>query len=194
MPILGILASAISGNLVTTAYESIATVTVGSGGQSSVTFSSIPSTYKHLQIRGIARSNRSASFANVAAFQFNSDTTKANYWAYHALGGDGSSVNAFSAAEQNTAGVWGALSLSNNGPANTFAVFVTDILDYQNTNKFKTTRCLQGLDDNGGTWGEVKIVSGLWKSTAAINSITIADNTANNFMQYSQFALYGIRG
>ena len=175
-------------------YESIATVTVGSGGSSTITFSSIPSTYKHLQVRGISRSNRSASFANVANFQFNSDTTKANYWSYHALGADGSTVSAFSAAEQNTAGVWGALSLSNNGLANTFAVFVTDILDYQNTNKYKVTRCLQGLDDNGGGWGDIKIVSGLWKSTSAISSITIVDNTTNNFMQYSSFALYGIKG
>jgi hypothetical protein len=52
MPILGIIASAITGNLVTTSYESIETVTVGSGGSATVlTFSSIPATYTHLQIR-----------------------------------------------------------------------------------------------------------------------------------------------
>jgi hypothetical protein len=51
MPILGIIASAITGNLVTTSYESIETVTVGSGGSATVTFSSIPATYTHLQIK-----------------------------------------------------------------------------------------------------------------------------------------------
>ena len=38
-------------------YDSIATVVVGSGGASSITFSSVPSTYKHLQIRFIARND-----------------------------------------------------------------------------------------------------------------------------------------
>jgi hypothetical protein len=56
MPILGIIASAITGNLVTTSYESIATVTVGGGGAATVAFTSIPATYTHLQIRGIGRS------------------------------------------------------------------------------------------------------------------------------------------
>jgi hypothetical protein len=177
----------------TNSYESIATYTLGSS-QGSVTFSSIPSTYKHLQIRGIARSNRAAAFANVSVFQFNGDTTGSNYWAYHALNGDGSSAAAFSGSSIGTAGVWGGTALGNNGLANTFGVFVTDILDYQNTNKYKTTRSLQGVDENGGGYGEVKIVSGLWMSTSAINSITIADNNGNTFRQYSQFALYGIKG
>lgn len=34
-----------------TDYDSIATTTVGAGGAASITFSSIPSTYQHLQIR-----------------------------------------------------------------------------------------------------------------------------------------------
>ena len=56
---------------VTSSYESIATVSVGSGGQSSIVFSSIPSTYKHLQLRAIARTDYAA--ASIAFhLQFNS--------------------------------------------------------------------------------------------------------------------------
>ena len=53
-------------------YESIATVTVGAGGSSSVTFSSIPSTYTHLQIRFTAQCSNSATAADNLAFRFNS--------------------------------------------------------------------------------------------------------------------------
>jgi hypothetical protein len=51
--ILGILDSGVAAS--TNSYESIATVTVGSGGASEVEFTSIPSTYTHLQIRALAR-------------------------------------------------------------------------------------------------------------------------------------------
>ena len=49
MPILGIMASQISGHLSNPSYESIATYTVGAGGSSTMVFSSIPQTYKHLE-------------------------------------------------------------------------------------------------------------------------------------------------
>ena len=51
MPILGVIDSAKTGNL--SSYESIQTITVGSGGASTIVFSSIPSTYAHLQIRAL---------------------------------------------------------------------------------------------------------------------------------------------
>lgn len=66
-----------------------------------------------------------------------------------------------------------------------------DVLDYKNTNKYKTSRFLSGYDANGS--GVIMLNSELWMSTAAITSITI-DNTGSNFAQYSSFALYGVRG
>ena len=73
----------------TNSYESIATVTVGAGGSSSISFSSIPSTYKHLQIRSI---NLSSSTDNNILMRFNSDSG-ANY-SRHYVYGDGASVGA----------------------------------------------------------------------------------------------------
>ena len=55
-------------------FESIATTTVGSGGIADVTFSSIPATYTHLQLRGIARTNRADSNQDAVVVRFNSDT------------------------------------------------------------------------------------------------------------------------
>ena len=70
MPILGIIASSIQGSK-TTAYESIATQTVGAGGVASVTFSSIPSTYKHLQLRIMSRADRSGAALTNLFIQIN---------------------------------------------------------------------------------------------------------------------------
>lgn len=92
---LGILASQISGHLASpTSYESIATVTVGAGGSSSISFSSIPSTYKHLQLRGIVRTtdtSAAASDGNYIGIRFNGDTG-ANYVAHNLYGNGGSAV------------------------------------------------------------------------------------------------------
>jgi hypothetical protein len=189
-PILGIYASQISGHLFAPsgAYDSIATVTVGAGGSSSITFSSIPNTYTHLQVRGIARSTRSAT-SDYIALQLNSDTGS-NY-AYHGLEGDGSTASAFGLATQTFMDVERASAAS--ATASVFGASVFDILDYANTNKYKTMRNLGGIDNNGS--GSVFLTSGLWQNTNAVTTITLkAQGGTSNFAQYSSFALYGIRG
>jgi hypothetical protein len=187
-PILGILASSISGSKIATgSYESIATVTVGAGGSSSISFSSIPSTYSHLQIRGISRSTFSNAGGDYLALTFNSDTG-ANY-AQHQIGGNGTSVGAAAYTSQNSGYIQrgtAALNLSN-----TFGAFIFDVLDYTNTNKYKTVRNLGGYEDN--TNGTIYLASDLWMSTSAITSLSLAPSTGN-FSQYSHFALYGIKG
>lgn len=187
MPILGIIASSISGSkAITSSYESIATITASSGNLGDITFSSIPGTYKHLQVRLIGRDTFGPASDTAWRVTFNGDTG-ANY-SDHGLTGDGSSasVNAFSNAsfmyipgfptDGVTSGVYGTT--------------IIDILDYQNTNKYKTMRSLGGFDKNGG--GFISIRSGSWRSTSAITSLTITPQTG--IKQYSQFALYGIKG
>jgi hypothetical protein len=182
--LLGILASsrpAAAGD-----YESIATVTVGSGGSSSITFSSIPSTYAHLQIRGIARDSRSNAATNLY-IQYNSDTG-ANYTAHSLYGNGSSAVAAFEGTNQTSA--LAARVTGNNSASNAFGGFVIDILDYANGNKYKTSRSLAGHEDNSS--GAIWFISGLWMSTSAVTSITITPVTSP-ILQYSHFALYGIK-
>lgn len=173
-----------------TAYESIATVSVGAGGSSTVSFTSIPSTYKHLQIRGFVRTANPGQFS-VQKMTFNSDTSSSNYVTLHQIYGFGASV----ASQSSTGNGWIYQSYlaGANAPANMFGGFVTDILDYTSTNKNKTTRTLAGTDQNGA--GAITFGSGLWmNSSTAINRIDIVDDSAGNISQYSQFALYGIKG
>jgi hypothetical protein len=181
-PILGVIASANQGQFISyPAFESIATVTVGSGGTSAVTFSSIPSTYTHLQMRGIFR----PPTVSWVIANFNGDN--AGNYSMHDLRGDGSSASAGAAIEPNVYFILGAATASN-----TFAAGVMDILDYANTNKFKTLRSLSGIDTNGS--GNIDLTSGSWRNTAAISSIVLTLNSGLSIPEYSQFALYGIKG
>jgi hypothetical protein len=120
---------------------------------------------------------------NSGTLQFNSDTGS-NY-AYHGFFGDGSSVVAFNGTSKTKPDVF----ITSSG-ANIFSATVLDILDYKNTNKYKTIRSLSGTDANGS--GFLAPYSGLWQSTSAITSIKFMP-FSGNFAQYSHFALYGIR-
>jgi hypothetical protein len=120
-------------------------------------------------------------------WRINGDTTAANYFSMHQLRGDGSTAS----AGANNPGVASVHLMPFNNSTSTFTGGVIDILDYSNTNKYKTFRGLSGGDTNGA--GNVFLRSGLWMSTSAINSIVITPN-GNTFAQHSSFALYGIKG
>jgi len=190
MPILGILASQITGHLSTNSYESIATVTIGAGGASSATFSSIPSTYKNLQIRALARTDRASNPQDFLQVRYNSDTG-ANY-AYHSLYGNGASAGGNDTGTS-TANPWSAVVAGATATASVFGTFVADLVDYTNTNKYKTLRSLSGIDNND-TSGRLYFQSNLWQNTAAVSTITIQPVYGTNFVQYSSFALYGVKG
>ena len=188
--LIGVIASSGGAAGGATSYESIATTTVGAGGSSTITFSSIPSTYQHLQLRYIARDTLAAADVSGVVIRFNSDSGT-NYTRHYLLG-DGGSV--YAGAGINRTSIGGGLVLSGGSPASIFAVGVIDVLDYADTNKFKTYRVLSGVDTNTTSpVGYVDFESALWRSTSAITSITIT-LPSGNYAQYSQFALYGIKG
>ena len=186
-PILGIYASQISGHLFAPsgAYESIATVTA-SGSSSTITFSSIPQTYQHLQIRGIAKSPNGAP---ALVIQYNGDSS-VNYKS-HYLEGSGATAYA-GVGGTNTYGYLGYPTPSSAN-SSMFSASIIDILDYTNTNKYKTTRSLSGYDTNNTVNGYMDLFSNLWMSTSAITSITLSIQS-ELFVANSQFALYGIKG
>ena len=169
-------------------YESIQTYELSSA-QTTVTFSSIPSTYKHLQIRFHARNTGAGVDFDYAALQYNGNNSTASY-TYHVLSGNGASPS----ASGNGTGVigynLGGYIVAGAAAANRFGTGIIDILDYANTSKYKTTRVFSGWDTNGG--GNVALLSGLFLSTSAISSIAISSQTGN-LAQYSSFALYGIK-
>ena len=165
-------------------FESIATVTVGSGGATSIEFTSIPGTYQHLQVRGLVRNTGTSQRA--VSVQFNSDTGS-NY-AFHRLRGTGSAVFA-----ENSVSQTGADAISqvySSASSSIFSAFVMDILDYSSTSKNTTLRTFGSRDENGA--GLVSLYSGLWDSTSAVTSIKLYP-LADNLAQHSTAALYGIK-
>lgn len=187
--ISGLLAGGVAAS--TNSYESISTVTVGAGGTSTITFSSIPSTYKHLQIRLIAQTNRSSASGDFMTLRFNSDSGT-NYNG-HYLGGNGTTAVA---GVQGNANVMYVERVSCSTQTNIFGAIVMDILDYASTNKNKTARWLGGYDVNGdASTTNLQFGSGLWiNSSNAITSITLNTGAGTAFNANSQFALYGIKG
>jgi hypothetical protein len=169
-------------------FESLSTVIVGSGGSSSITFSSIPQGYAHLQIRGISKTDRTNRFGDTFNVRLNSDTGS-NY-AWHELYGNGGGTTA-SAGASATFMRLGRTSAVDAAINNIFGVQIIDILDYTDTNKYTTVRSLDGDDLNGE--GYVGIWSGLWQSTSAVTSVTLIPNLGTNWVQYTKFALYGIK-
>jgi hypothetical protein len=171
---------------VDSSFDSIQTVTVGAGGQSSVSFTSIPSTYKHLQVRYLSKNVASASYFET---RLNSDASTSNY-TWHYLQGSGSAASAGAATTGTFPGA--VINYAAGAGANIYSVGVIDFLDYTDTNKYKTIRSLSGFDANGS--GFVSLTSSLWLNTAAITGISFQYNGGTNVEQYSSFALYGIRG
>lgn len=187
MPILGSIASQNTKSFLfapSGAYDSIATVS-GTGSSGTITFSSIPSTYTHLQIRIISRSSSAAS--STVRVNFNSDTGS-NY-ANHMLYGEGSAAYAAQNTNQTYMRFYG---MAYSGlTASVMSAHLIDILDYANTNKNKVYRTLGGFDANSS--GEQGLFSGLWMSTSAITTIDLIAG-AGNWTTDSRFALYGIKG
>ena len=171
------------------AYESIATVTA-SGGESSLSFTSIPSTYTSLQIRGITRANDASTNASDMTIRFNSDT--ASNYAYHILQGTGAAASASGGATQSL--IYTFRNVAGGGAdAGIFGASIVDVHDYASTSKYKTLRAFAGSDRNAAdTTYRMQISSGLWQSTSAITSITLGCGA--NFASGTVFSLYGIKG
>jgi hypothetical protein len=176
-------------------FDSIATQTVGSGGTSFVEFTSIPQTYTHLQIRFIARDNRATYGSDDMKVQPNNQTTAAYYTNHRMYSTGATSGSENYPTSSGITGFLGGVPSATGSSTNVFGAGVIDILDYRNTNKFKTFRSLSGVDNNSSsanTVGAILYLTGLFLDTTAISSIKISTGNATLWSQYSSFALYGV--
>jgi len=179
-------------------YELIASEILGSS-QASVTFSSLgdySSTYKHLQIRVVAKTDRASEATDSLRLIVNGNTTNTSY-ASHILLGTGSNV--FSdAATGDVAGTRTVGQLAaTEAPAGVYYPTVIDILDPFSTTKNKTTRSLTGTDapDFGGSRARmIELRSNLFLSTSSVTSLELNKRFGSNFVAGSRFSLYGIKG
>ena len=179
----GVLSAAGAGGVAGT-YELIETQILGSS-QSSITFSNLgtySSTYKHLQIRAVTRSNTAGGLGPMEV-RLNGDSGT-NY-AWHRLGGYGSVVQ----SGAGTSATFMAIGLVpyNDQTANSFAASVLDILDPYSTSKNTTVRSLAGMPNT------IELRSGAWFNTASVTSVLLKPDSSNTFAIGSRFSIYGIR-
>jgi hypothetical protein len=168
-------------------YYALGTVTVPSGGLSSITFSGIPQTgYTSLQLRCLVKTTSNSNSDGGLSYIFNDDSGS-NY-SGHSIRGSGSSATGSGGANTSSCGL-GFATGTNSNNTSTFASYIIDIVDYAAVNKFKTTRSIEAYDLNG-VEGSVFIVGNNWRSYDKINKITFQGVT---FAQNSQFALYGVK-
>ena len=162
-------------------YVAIATVTVGSGGASSISFSSIPATYTDLLLKISARNTATANGLEISV-AFNGVTTNRSARVLYGTGG---------AAGSATMTDIPTLGNGANDTANTFANSEVYIPNYAGSNNKSVSA--DGVNENNGTTAYQYLTAGLWSNTSAITSIQLTPNLAGNFVQYSTATLYGIK-
>jgi len=158
--------------------EAIAT-TYLEANASSVTFSGIPTTYEHLQLRINARTTTSSNFENTQV-TFNGVTTSTYH--RHTMYALGTTVDVYNLSGQTS--ITGPLNAGSGLDAAYYGMIVMDILDYRNASKNTTIL----FDSSASAASYSQWGSGMWDDTAAVTSITL---TAP-YVRGSEFTLYGL--
>lgn len=162
-------------------FTLISTITVGSGGASSIDFTSIPSTFTDLCLMWSARSARVANTDDmVVGFNgVNTNLTGRYLWGTGSAAASGTDTQVL-VGEYPTA----------NSTASTFSNCALYIPNYAG-NTYKSFSA-DTVGENNATLAYATLTAGLWSSTAAINQITLKTGSASNLVQYSTASLYGI--
>lgn len=163
----------------TATYSLINSTTLGSA-ESSVTFSSIPSTFTDL-ILVVSNTNNTGTTAPALYLRFNSDTGT-NY-STTMLYGTGSSAG----SARGTNNTYALINWVGGGSNSVIVNSITHIFDYSNATTFKTL-----ISRYNNSSAEVDAGVSLWRSTSAITSVTVLDTTTRDFASGSTFKLYGI--
>ena len=196
MPILGVIDSSKSGNLYSSSYESIQTLTVSSTGNFSVAFTSIPQTYKHLQIRYSARQTSTNAGESLVIYS-TSSTGQTGYFTTRLYGvGSGSAVtDTYSNAAPFI------FMPSGGNTSNMYGSGIIEYPDYTNTTNYKSIKVWGGMETDGGAGQSYRwhgIVGGVNTNTfSAITDIALAvysGSGSTGFAVNSTFALYGMKG
>ena len=170
-----------------TAFQSISTSTVSGSSVAYVEFTSVPSTFKNLQIRFMAKTVSGDVGSSATRIEYNSDTTTANYASGYWL----SNSITFSKAKTDgpNYGTW----IPNSGAVSSsgFGVGVIDIYDYTNTNKFTQSISNSGYADT--SYRQVHQTTQGWRNTSTPTTIRLTPYDGNIAVG-SYFALYGIEG
>ena len=165
----------------------ISSQTLG-GTTASVTFASIPSTYNDLKLVYSARTDQTPNVYSYHYVTFNSDTTTKYSATY--LYGNGGSVGSLRETNATDSGNNDPIINSSGGLANTFSTSEIYIPNYNSVGT-KPFILLSVQEANSST-AYIYFEAEQYRGTSGISSIKLTPSSGN-FVQYSDFYLYGIK-
>jgi hypothetical protein len=160
-------------------YIKIASVVVGSGGSTTIDFTSIPSTYTDLKLVSSLRGD-----ANTVDMTHSFNTLTTNQTQRFLRG------NGAAAASGSDALIYGL----QNASTYTATVFTNSelyIANYASSNH--KSMSADTVTENNTTTSFAMLFANLWSATAAINAISLVAGSSGKFVQYSTATLYGIK-
>jgi hypothetical protein len=161
------------------AFTKIATVTVGSGGASSIDFTSIPNTYTDLMVLISGRSALTGS--NYMTLTLNGSSST---FSMRGMFGSGTSTGAFT-TPSNYAGENAVSTATSSTFGNTYLYFP----NYAgSTNKSYSG---DGVGETNASAAFQSIFAGQWATTSSVTSVSLTP-ISTTWLQYSSATLYGI--
>ena len=165
-------------------YENIATTTLTSN-QANIEFTSITGTFTDLVLVSMVRTTRNTGDSSAVYLQLNGNTGS-NY-SQTFLFGNGSTAG--SSRESNQTRIYTAdISANGTGSYTGFATLIIQINNYSNTTTNKTTLARVSSPNS-----LVEAVVGLFRSTSAVTSLKLFNDSTWEFVSGSTFTLYGIK-
>lgn len=169
----------------------IATVTVGSGGASSIEFTSIPQTYTDLCLKISARTSRPDYYTSFTNLRFNSSTSSYSYRNLVAQAAN----SPISQSSSSLGYAYMGYTNQTNNNANMFSNLEIYIPNYTSSN-YKSVSSDSVQEANDSTNNNMGFFATLWSNTTAVTSISLTAGAATvsdyNFLQYTTATLYGI--
>ena len=154
-----------------------------------MTFSSIPSTYEHLQLR-VSTHDTHATGTDQLFVRLNNDTT--SYYSSHHMQAYSGAGKTGSATTRTSLGYWGD-AIGGNNLAGEYSTVVIDIQDYANTNKSTVLTFLSGSCPDADATKSIKFGSSLWESTTTVSEIDVYCISSAPLQRGTSGTLYGIR-
>jgi hypothetical protein len=164
----------------------LATVTVGAGGTSNITFDNIPQNYTDLKLVCSVRTDGNVINFNEGGLRFNRDVVSSNSSRF--LIGDGTSATSASVTSDYIPFGPNQGSLTT---ANTFTSNEAYITNYSSFN-YKSV-ILDGAAENNASAGRATLTSGLWSNPSPITVVAVFPGGGYNFVANSTVTLYGIK-
>lgn len=177
--------------LQSTAFDLIQSQTLASAS-TLIDFTSIPSTYKHLEIRAVFQGTQNTDRGNSwEVMRLNGGTS--DLWAFIQMkSADGTSVN-INAVTNDTAFYLGDM-MYQGGNTNVYQFCYLRLNDYANTSTYKEFTLYSGWANSTASQNFTTMVTGTWKYTSAINRVSFPNANTSGFAVGSSVQLYGIKG